>query len=77
LARALYRQPSLLVFDEATSALDLGTEKAILEAVNKIPWQMTVIIVTHRQAALDFVDKRIDLVNGKIRHSHQNLELGS
>lgn len=77
LARALYRQPSLLVLDEATSALDLDTEKAILDAVNRIPWRMTVIVVTHRHAALDFVDRRIDLVNGKIRHSHQNMELGS
>lgn len=77
LARALYRQPMLLVLDEATSALDLATEKAILEAVARIPWQMTVIVVTHRQAALDFVDRRIDLVNGKIRHSYQNMELGS
>jgi ABC-type multidrug transport system fused ATPase/permease subunit len=77
LARALYRQPSLLILDEATSALDLDTERAILEAVSRIPWQMTVIIVTHRQAALEFVDRRIDLVNGRIRHSHQNMELGS
>lgn len=77
LARALYRQPSLLVLDEATSALDLETERAILEAVSSIPWQMTLIVVTHRQAALDFVDRRIDLVNGRIRHSHENMELGS
>lgn len=77
LARALYRQPLLLVLDEATSALDLDTEKAILEAVSRIPWRITVIVVTHRQAALDYVDRRIDLVNGKIRNSHQKTELGS
>jgi ABC-type multidrug transport system fused ATPase/permease subunit len=77
LARALYRQPSLLVLDEATSALDLDTERAILDAVNIIPWPMTLIVVTHRHAALDFVDRRIDLVNGNIRHSHQDMELGS
>lgn len=77
LARALYRQPSLLVLDEATSALDLGTERAILEAVNGVPWPMTVIVVTHRHAVLDFVDRRIDLVNGKIRPSHHDMELGS
>lgn len=77
LARALYRQPSLLVLDEATSALDLDTERAILAAVDVIPWPMTVVVVTHRHAALDFVDRRIDLVAGKISHSHQNMELGS
>lgn len=77
LARALYRQPSLLVLDEATSALDSDTEKAILNAVDRIPWPMTVIVVTHRHAALDFVDRRIDLVSGKIRQSHQDMELGS
>ncbi|WP_159630967.1 ATP-binding cassette domain-containing protein [Arthrobacter sp. 8AJ] len=76
LARALYRQPKLLVLDEATSALDLNTEKAILEAVAKVPWTMTVIIVTHRLAALDYVDRRVDLVNGKIQHSQQSMELG-
>ncbi|WP_171059081.1 MULTISPECIES: ABC transporter ATP-binding protein [unclassified Arthrobacter] len=77
LARALYRQPLLLILDEATSALDLETEKAILEAVARIPGKMTVIVVTHRKAALDYVDRRIDLVNGKVQHSHQNMELGS
>lgn len=77
LARALYRKPSLLVLDEATSALDLDTEKAILEALHAIPWPMTVVIVTHRLAALDFVDRRIDLFGGKIRHSNLHMELGS
>lgn len=76
LARALYRRPSLLVLDEATSALDMETELALLLAVQDIPWPMTVVVVTHRHAALDFVDRRIDLAAGSIRNSHENMELG-
>ncbi|TSE14715.1 ABC transporter ATP-binding protein [Arthrobacter sp. KBS0703] len=76
LARALYRRPSLLVLDEATSALDMETELALLLAVQDIPWPMTVVVVTHRHAALDFVDRRIDLAAGSIRHNHENMELG-
>lgn len=75
LARALYRRPSLLVLDEATSALDMDTELAILQAVQRIPWSMTVVVVTHRHAALNFVDRRIDLADGRIRNN-ENMELG-
>jgi len=48
IARALYHNPSLLVFDEATSALDGITEDAILEAVHNLAHKKTIIIIAHR-----------------------------
>lgn len=48
IARALYRNPSILVFDEATSALDSGTEAAVVSAIEKLKGTHTMIIVAHR-----------------------------
>ncbi|MEM9820638.1 MAG: ABC transporter ATP-binding protein [Bacteroidota bacterium] len=48
LARALYRQPKVLILDEATSALDSITEKGIIEALKKLPEELTVLIIAHR-----------------------------
>ena len=48
LARALYRQPSLLILDEATSALDVETEAAIGDAIDKLAGGVTLIVVAHR-----------------------------
>ena len=48
LARALYRQPSLLILDEATSALDVETEAAITDAIDNLAGGITLIVVAHR-----------------------------
>jgi ABC-type multidrug transport system fused ATPase/permease subunit len=48
IARALYTQPSLIVFDEATSALDAETEHLIGESIQKLSLSSTVIIIAHR-----------------------------
>jgi ABC-type multidrug transport system fused ATPase/permease subunit len=48
IARALYRDPDLLVFDEATSALDNITEKAVMEAIEEIGREKTVVMIAHR-----------------------------
>jgi ABC-type multidrug transport system fused ATPase/permease subunit len=52
IARALYRNPQVLVLDEATSALDVDTEREVLETLRTLAGQMTMIIVTHRMNAL-------------------------
>ena len=48
IARALYHNPSLLIFDEATSALDNVTEKDVMDAVGNIANEITVILIAHR-----------------------------
>lgn len=67
LARALVRRPSLLVMDEATSALDMATERSLLDAVGRVGWEMTVVIVTHRPSALINVDRQIEIADGTVR----------
>ena len=48
IARALYHDPQVLILDEATSALDNQTEKAVMDAVNNIKKDITIILIAHR-----------------------------
>ncbi len=52
IARALYRNPTILVLDEATSALDTATEEGIMEAVQQLSGQRTIIMIAHRLTTL-------------------------
>lgn len=52
IARALYRDPSILFMDEATSALDAQTEEALNEAIHNLSGNKTVIVIAHREASL-------------------------
>jgi ABC-type bacteriocin/lantibiotic exporter with double-glycine peptidase domain len=52
IARALYKQASLLVFDEATSALDHETERGIMAAIERLDREITIIIIAHRVSTL-------------------------
>ena len=52
IARALYRKSQLIVFDEATSALDETTEKEIIDAIDKLDKNLTIIIIAHRLSTL-------------------------
>ena len=56
IARALYFDPSVLVFDEATSALDNETEKAIMGSINKLYGKKTMIIIAHRLSTIENCD---------------------
>jgi ABC-type multidrug transport system fused ATPase/permease subunit len=66
IARALYHNPSVLVFDEATSALDTLTERAVMEAVNALSQQKTVILVTHRLSTVRACDRIFLLEGGRL-----------
>ena len=56
IARALYNRPNILVLDEATSALDGETEKVVMDAVNNLGHQMTLVIIAHRLSTLAKAD---------------------
>ncbi len=66
IARALYRNPSILILDEATSALDNETESKIAASINKLAGKVTVIIVAHRLSTIREVDQLLFLSQGKI-----------
>ena len=66
IARALYHNPKLLVFDEATSALDNQTEQAVMEAVNNLNKDITIILIAHRLNTLKKCDVIYKVEKGKI-----------
>lgn len=67
IARALYKKPDVLVLDEATSALDLETESAIMEQIDQLKNNITIIMVAHRLSTLKSCDQIIWLENGVIK----------
>jgi ATP-binding cassette, subfamily B, bacterial PglK len=64
IARALYSSPNILVLDEATSALDPDNEKLVMQAIEGLRGEMTIIMITHRQATLRNCDCVYKLENG-------------
>ena len=66
IARALYRDPQILIFDEATSALDGTTEKAIMEAVQDFAGKKTIILIAHRLTTVRKCDRLYILEEGAI-----------
>ena len=65
IARALYREPQILILDEATNALDRQTELEILTNIKESYQSITLILVTHRNTYLEFCDKIIEISNKK------------
>ena len=61
IARAIYKGGKILILDEATSALDTNTEDSIMDFINQLNEEYTLIIVSHRKNALKFCDRTIFL----------------
>jgi len=75
IARALYHDPSILLFDEATSYLDPSLEKRIVERVLRLYHEKTIVFITHRTHLATRVDKVLYLEAGKLAEGghHQDL----
>ncbi len=67
IARALYHQPQILIMDEATSALDNLTEQAVMEAINNLHNDITIILIAHRLSTVRLCDQIILLEKGEIK----------
>ena len=65
IARSLYNKPEVLIFDEATSALDNATEARLMEAINMVSKERTVIMIAHRLTTLKDCDKIIHMKKGR------------
>ena len=66
IARALYRDPPILVLDEATSALDVGTEADVMKAIAALHGQKTIVIVAHRLSTVEQCNRLCRLERGRI-----------
>ena len=66
IARALYHNPSLVIFDEATSSLDYETEKELMKDINMLKSNKTLIIIAHRLTTVEKCDFIIRLESGQI-----------
>ncbi len=75
IARALYKQTSILVLDEATSALDTETEARFLESVRLLGRDITIIMAAHRLTTLNTCDFILELSGGSVRKIKDNRQL--
>lgn len=66
IARALYKNATVLVFDEATSALDNSTEQEVMDAIEALNRDLTIVIVAHRLSTVKRCDKIVELSGGKV-----------
>ena len=66
IARALYHNPKILILDEATSALDNDTEKAVMDAINNLGNDITIILIAHRLTTIKKCDEIIKIEKGSI-----------
>ncbi|MCM1134072.1 MAG: ABC transporter ATP-binding protein/permease [Clostridium sp.] len=76
IARALYHDPEILVLDEATSALDNETEYAVMEAIEKLQGQKTILIIAHRLTTIQNADVIFEVGNGKVEVKSKQEVLG-
>lgn len=75
IARALYKQADVIIFDEATSALDNETEQAVMQAIDVLSGDLTVLIIAHRLTTLKNCTQIVELGDGGVRRvgSYQDI----
>ena len=66
IARALYKQASVLVFDEATSALDHATEQSVMDAIEGLSSDFTILLIAHRLTTVRRCDTIVELEHGQV-----------
>jgi ATP-binding cassette, subfamily B, bacterial PglK len=66
IARALYKQASVLVFDEATSALDNATEQSVMDAIEGLGSDLTILLIAHRLTTVQHCDTIVELEHGQV-----------
>lgn len=66
IARALYRNPSILILDEATSALDNETETAVMDAIHRLQGKKTLLIIAHRLTTIRNCNIIYEVKDGKV-----------
>lgn len=67
IARALYKQADVIIFDEATSALDTTTEQSVMQAIEGLNKDLTVLIIAHRLTTLKNCTQIVEIGEGKIQ----------
>lgn len=75
IARAIIKNPSIMIFDDALSAVDTKTEEAILQSLREIMKERTSIIISHRVSTLKHADQIIFMDQGKILEMGKHEEL--
>jgi len=75
IARAVLKDPSILILDEATAAMDTQTERQIQSALNRLTENRTTIIIAHRLSTLRDADRLIVIENGKMPEAGTAVEL--
>ena len=75
IARALLKDPAILICDEATSSLDAKTERPVQEAIDAMQGQRMVFIVAHRLSTIRNADRIIVLEDGRVSQSGSHAEL--
>lgn len=69
IARALYKQADVIIFDEATSALDNETEQAVMQSIEGLGGNLTVLIIAHRLTTLKNCTQILELCDGVIKRT--------
>jgi ABC-type bacteriocin/lantibiotic exporter with double-glycine peptidase domain len=69
IARALYKQADVIIFDEATSSLDGETEQAVMQAIEGLGSNLTILIIAHRLTTLQYCTQIVQLSDGGIKRT--------